>query len=301
MRIVTIASLGASAVLGVAALFVARTWLPTSTQSSASAASSQAVKNLKPMVVAAKALPYGARLTSADLRLAQVPGDFVPPGAFVTIESVLTQDAGKAPVVVQAIAANEPILPTKVTGPGARPSVAIQIAEGKRAYAIRVSDVAGVGGNILPGDRVDVMLMRDLSQEGSLPNLVSEVVIQNIRLLGLDLNVDPASTDTGVRSTATVEVTVEDAQKLAMVGQLGTLSLVLRRTGAAEIEAVKPLRTTDMRLAGMAAPRASAPAGSRPTTAAAKPAAPRRPTLVIVNGDKRDPVEVPAESSRGGI
>jgi pilus assembly protein CpaB len=183
--------------------------------------------------------------------------------------------------------------------------VAIQIAEGKRAYAVRVNDVAGVGGNILPGDRVDVVLMRNLAINGGPPNLVAEVVIQNIRLLGIDLNVDPASTQTKVSNTATVEVTVEQAQKLSLATQLGTLSLALRRTGAAEEAPIKAMRTTDMKLVGGYTDAARAPvaaAAAAPAGPAQPKAAPvKRPNLIVVNGDKREPVEVPIEFSRGGL
>ncbi|MDB5452640.1 MAG: cpaB [Caulobacteraceae bacterium] len=304
MRVVTMASLGASAALGVAALFVARTWLPSNSQSKAEAATAASVKEWKTVVIAARPLAYGAKVESRDLVLAQLPSQYVPEGAFTTVASVLAQDHGAPPVVISAIAAREPILPAKVSGPGARPSVAIQIAEGKRAYAVRVNDVAGVGGNILPGDRVDVVLMRNLAINGGPPNLVAEVVIQNIRLLGIDLNVDPASTQTKVSNTATVEVTVEQAQKLSLATQLGTLSLALRRTGAADEAPIKAMRTTDMKLVGGYTDAARAPAVAAAAPAGpAQPKAPpvKRPNLIVVNGDKREPVEVPIEFSRGGL
>lgn len=306
MRIVTMASLGASAALGVAALFVARTWLPSNNQQSkAEAATAASVKEWKPVVIATKALPYGTKLDAKDLVVAQMPAQYVPEGAFTTVASVMSQDHGAPPVVISAIALREPILPNKVSGPGARPSVAVQIAEGKRAYAIRVNDVAGVGGNILPGDRVDVVLMRNLNLDNQgPPNLVADIVVQNVRLLGLDLNVDPASTTTKVSSTATIEVSMEETQKLAMAGNLGTLSLALRRTGAAEEVQQKALRNSEMRLAGSYILPKSV--GAAPAAAPAAPAAPgapvkvKRPTMIVVNGDKREPVEVPIEFSRGG-
>jgi pilus assembly protein CpaB len=295
MRVVTMVSLGASAALGVAALFVARTFLPSNTTSTAQAAA--VAQDLKPVVVTAKALPYGTKLDAKDLVVAQMPSKFVPEGAFTTVQAVMTQDKGAAPVVITAMAAREAILPAKVTGPGARPSVAIQIGEGKRAYAIRVNDIAGVGGNILPGDRVDVLLMRNLSKNDGPPNLVTEVVIQNVRLLGLDLNVDPASTATKVSSTATVEVTMPESMKLTMAANMGTLSLALRRTGAAETEVIKPLRTADLKLVGGYTTGAAPAAASG---APAKPAGPTGPSIIVVNGDKRDSVVVPIESPRGG-
>jgi pilus assembly protein CpaB len=291
-------SLGASAALGVAALFVARTWLPSNSQSKAEAGSPAAVKEWKPVVIAAHPMPYGAKVEAKDLVLAKMPSQFVPEGAFTTVAAVLAQDHGSPPVVISAIAAREPILPAKVSGPGARPSVAIQIAEGKRAYAIRVNDVAAVGGNMLPGDHVDVVLMRNMALNGGPPNLASDIVLQNIRLLGIDLNVDPASVQTKVSSTATVEVTMEEAQKLSIAGNLGTLTLALRRTGAAEAAFVKPLRVADMQIAmGYTDANKAPAAGPAPTApgAAPKPAAPPKPTLIVVNGDKREPVVVRVE------
>jgi pilus assembly protein CpaB len=303
MRVVTMVSLGASAALGVAALFVARTWLPSNAQSKAEAATAASVKEWKPVVIDAHVMPYGAKVEAKDLVLAKMPAQYVPEGAFTTVAALMAQDHGAPPVVISAIAAREPILPAKVSGPGARPSVAIQIAEGKRAYAIRVNDVAGVGGNILPNDHVDVFLMRNLALNGGAPNLVTDVVIQNVRLLGIDLNVDPASVATKVSSSATVEVTPEEAQKLSMASNLGTLTLALRRTGAAEQYPIKALRVSDMHLAGAytdASKVAAQPAAPQPL-GPAKPVAPRKPTLIVVNGDKREPVEVPVEFWRGGL
>jgi pilus assembly protein CpaB len=296
-------SLGASAALGVAALFVARTWLPSNAQSKAEAGAPAAVKEWTPVVIAAHPMAYGAKVEAKDLILAKMPAQFVPEGAFTTVASVLSQDHGAPPVVISAIAAREPILPAKVSGPGARPSVAIQIAPGKRAYAIRVNDVAAVGGNMLPGDHVDVVLMRNLALNGGPPNLVSDVVLQNVRLLGIDLNVDPASTATKVSSTATVEVSVEEAQKLSMASNLGTLTLALRRTGGADEGPIKGLRTAELHLTGSYTDNAKIPAPAAvPAAGPAAPAAPaRRPNLIVVNGDKREPVEVPVEFTRGGF
>src|SRR5207302_1435789 len=137
----------------------------------------------------------------------------------------LKQDQGGPPVALQQIAAHEPLLPAKLSGPGARASVAAEIAEGMRAYTVRVTDVTGAGGHALPGDRVDVVLMRDLTP--ALPNrtYVSDVVLQNVRVLGVDLNADLAANKPTEPKNATLEVSVEDAQKLAIASTLGTLSL----------------------------------------------------------------------------
>lgn len=281
MRLVTIVSLGASAALGVAALFVAKVVLPGE---NAAAGEVHAARTV-PVVVAARPLAYGAKLGPEVLTIAQYPPDAAPVGAFASIDQILQQDAGGPPVVLVPIAGKEVILPGKLSGAGARPTVAAAIADGMRAYTVRVTDVSGVGGHALPGDRVDVLLTRDLSSSKEARYLVTEVVIQNVRLLGVDLNANPTSTEPSAPKTATLEVSMEDAQKLAMAGDLGTLSLALRRTGAAEVEPVAPIETYDVvQTAPMPAP-AAAPrtSGGAP---AARPAPRRSSPILIIEGDK---------------
>ncbi|MEO8115161.1 MAG: Flp pilus assembly protein CpaB [Phenylobacterium sp.] len=243
MRVVTIVSLAASAVLGLAALVVAKTVLPNTAQAKGPAAITQSVTGV-PVVVASRGLKYGDRLDATQLAIAHLPPAAVPEGAFSTMAQVLAQDHGGAPVALTAIAAREPLLPSKLSGPGARPSIAAEIADGMRAYTIKVSDVTGVGGHALPGDRVDVVLMRDTTPEGQRRNYVSEVVAQNIRVLGVDLNADLTANKPATPTTATLEVSVPDAQKLAVAGDLGKLSLLLRKTGAVEVADVGPMRTS---------------------------------------------------------
>ncbi|WP_309605605.1 Flp pilus assembly protein CpaB [Phenylobacterium sp.] len=239
MRVVTIVSLGASAVLGLAALLVAKAMLPNAAAAKATAA--PPIVGV-PVVVAKAALKFGDRLDASKLVVLKLPSNAVPEGAFSTLGQVLSKDGGGAPVVLTAIAAREPLLPAKLSGPGARASVAAEIGDGFRAYTIKVSDVTGVGGHALPGDRVDVVLMRDLTPDGNIRTYVSEVVTQNIRVLGVDLNADLTSNKPATPSTATLEVSVADAEKLAVAGDLGKLSLALRRTGSTDLAQTSPMR-----------------------------------------------------------
>jgi pilus assembly protein CpaB len=243
MRLVTIGSLGASAALGLGALIVARMLLPANTGQVQAAPRIfvSPMVNAASVVVAAGDIPFGKRLDGGDLKVIQVPRNAAPAGAFSTVNQVLAQDHGGAPVTLFPISAREPLLPAKLSGPGARASVAAELAPGMRAYAISVTDATSVGGHALPGDRVDVVLMRDLTGSSPRKVLESEVVIQNVRLLGVGLNADPTSNKPETAATATLEVSVRDAQKLAMAGQLGALSLALRPTGLAEIEATSPV------------------------------------------------------------
>lgn len=275
MRVVTIVSLGASAVLGLGALVVAQTLLPKSMNGKVAMAAPRVAEGV-PVVVAAKPLKFGDKLEAGQLKLVHMPKDAVPQGAFSTIDAVLSQDGGGAPVALTAIAEREPLLPGKLSGPGARSSVAAEITEGMRAFTIRVSDVSGVGGHALPGDRVDVMLTRDLTPDGPKRNFVSSLLVQNVRVLAVDLNADLTSNKPATPSTATLEVGVADSQKLASASDLGKLSLALRRTGSTELAQVS------------AAPIDPAPVRRRAATGRSRPFADTGGGLIqIVEGDGR--------------
>lgn len=272
-------SLGASAALGLGALFVAKVALPAHSNVAAAAAPAPAVSGV-PVVVAAKDIKYGERLDASHLKLVQIPRDAAPAGAFGTIDQVLAQDHGGAPVALSPILAREALLPTKLSGPGARPSVAAEISPGMRAYTIGVSDVSGVGGHALPGDRVDVVLMRNLSDDDTRKVLQAEVVIQNVRVLGVDLNADPTSNTPEAPSTATLEVSVRDAQKLAVAADLGSLSLALRALGQAELEPATPIGAREV-VSG--APRVAPSLGGR--SARAPTSGGGRSLITVVEGE----------------
>ncbi|HET6969834.1 MAG TPA: Flp pilus assembly protein CpaB, partial [Phenylobacterium sp.] len=231
MRVATIVSLAASAVLGLGALFVAKIALPSSAQAKLPMTQRPAAGS--PVVVAAHAIKYGDKLDAGALTVIKAPPEAIPQGAFTAVSQVLSADHGGAPVAIMPMAPHEAVLTAKLSGPGARPSVAAEVSEGMRAYTVKVSDVTGVGGHALPGDRVDVVLMRDLTPQGPTRSFISYVVLQNVRVLGIDLNADLNSNKPATPSTATLEVSVPDSQKLSMAATLGTLSLALRRTGEA--------------------------------------------------------------------
>ena len=151
-----------------------------------------------------------------------------------------------------------------------------------RAYTIGVSDISGVGGHALPGDRVDVVLMRNLSDDNSRKMLQAEVVIQNVRVLGVDLNADPTSNKPEAPSTATLEVSVRDAQKLAVAANLGSLSLALRALGQAEVEPAAPVGAREV--VGGAPPVAQA-AAVRPWRAPTPSSGAGRSVITIVEGE----------------
>ena len=276
MRLVTIGSLGASVALGLGAILVARVALPQTGKVQAAGPAASAMANATSVVVAVRDIPYGQRLEAGHLKLIRVPRDAAPVNAFGSVAQVLAQDHGGAPVALTLIAAREPLLPAKLSGPGARPSVAAELQPGMRAYAIGVSEISGVGGHALPGDHVDVVLMRNLTPNGPGKTLTSQLVVQNVRVLGVDLNADPTSTKAEKPSTTTLEVSVKDAQKLAIAAELGSLSLALRPLGASDIEPVTEMASAAPRAVSRPrrAPSSGAPSGGRITIVEGENSAP---------------------------
>src|SRR5262249_9224199 len=130
------------------------------------------------IVVASKPLRFGMEVTQAQLKEIGWPDAALPAGSFAKIADVLT---GKR-IALSAIEPNEPVLSNKITSPGQRAPLSAMLRDGLKAVTIRVNDVDGVGGFVLPGDRVEVSLTRQIDKT----NATSEVVLQNVRVLAVD-------------------------------------------------------------------------------------------------------------------
>jgi pilus assembly protein CpaB len=186
---------------------------------------------LTQIVVAAVDLPYGTALAPdqqpAQLRLVSWPQESVPAGAFANLEAIFKNaKSSNDRVVLTAMVAGEPVLTSKVSGFGTRPIMSSQVADGMRAISIHIDDVSGVSGFILPGDHVDIMLTHHVGTGND--NLVTDVIMQGIKVLGIDQLSDLKTDKPVVGHTATVEVPPDQAQKLVLAQQAGTLSLALR-------------------------------------------------------------------------
>jgi len=318
MRTGTVVSLGASAVLGLGALVVARLWLPQPSHAPQAKPTQEIAAGSVPVVVASGAIAYGAKLDAAHLAVVRLPANAVPQGAYSTTAQILSQQGG-APVALMAIAPHEPLLPSKLSGPGARAIISAGITEGMRAYTIGITETAGVGGHALPGDRVDVIVARDIpiptikTKDGGEADCNckrerADVVLQDVKVLGMDLNVDPTTTVSAVSHTATLEVSVQDAQKLAVATQVGSMSLALRRQGQADLAPTRTVEIPDLQANGPRAP--GGPPDERPrlimtrhraaSPAFAAPLVIRTHSVVVVHGDTPTSVEVPAERYGAG-
>jgi pilus assembly protein CpaB len=227
-------------VFGLIAVFLAQAWL--NSQAEMRARSLDAQKKpiaTQTIVVAAKSLRYGNELTAQSLREIAWPQEMRPAGSFATIAEVLGE--GKR-VVLTAIEPNEPVLAVKITGPGQRATLSALVRPGMKAVTIRVNDVDGVGGFVLPGDHVDVSLTRQIDKE----NASTQVVLQNVRVLAIDQVADERQANPAVAKSVTLEVDTTGAQKLGLAGTIGTLSLMLRKAGEAGGEKSQRVNIKDL-------------------------------------------------------
>jgi len=241
VRSSTLIMIAVAAVFGLLAVFVAQSWLNSQAEARLKSleANQPKVAAAQTLVVASKQLRFGNELTPSVLREVPWPADALPQGAFKTIQEALS---GGKRVVLTGIEANEPVLETKITGHGQRATLSATISEGHKAVTIRVNDVDGVAGFVLPGDRVDVMLSRQL-EKGS---AINDVVLTNIKVLAVDQLADERSEKPSVAKAVTLEVEISDAQKLALAGQVGTLMLALRKAGDSGATASRPITLADL-------------------------------------------------------
>ena len=230
-------------VLAAGAALLARSWITGQIAQREEQTAAAPQMELTTVVVATAPLRFGNTLTSEHVKLVDWPAASVPEGVFHTIEEVINEEQPR--VVLSPIEPNEPILPTKITGPGQRATLSTVISEGMRAMTIRVNDVAGVAGFVLPGDRVDLLLTREVIEDQP----ITDVLLQNIKVLGIDQKVQaPEEQQADVVKAVTIEVDVEQAQKITLAATVGELSLALRDVTNVESEPVRTVSLRDLNL-----------------------------------------------------
>jgi pilus assembly protein CpaB len=232
--------IGVAAVFGLLAVFIANSWL--NYQAEQRMRSLEA--NKQPvigdtLVVAARPLRFGTELSASVLREIAWPDTGAPAGSFKTIEQVM---AGGRRVVLTAIEPNEPVLASKITGSGQRATLSAMLDQGMKAVTVRVNDVDGVAGFVLPGDRVDIVVTQQMEKNVAL----SDVVLQNTRVLAIDQLADERTDKPSVVKAVTLEVDMTGAQKLMLATRVGSLSLALRKAGDAEAMNTRLITLADL-------------------------------------------------------
>lgn len=245
MRANTVIMIVLAGVFGVLAVVLANIWLAG--QRSAMARTDDVQRDT--VVVAAVALKFGDTLSADKLREVEWPSGAVPAGAYKTTQDLLTKDlpaGGGTKQALQSIGVNEPVLATKITGPGQRATLSAVLGEGMKAVSIRVNDVLGVAGFVYPGDRVDVLLTRTVrNAEGGDQSFV-DVLLQSMKVLAVDQVADESKDSPTVVKSVTLEVSTKDAQKLTLAAGAGQLSLALRQAAASKGEMTERVTLSDL-------------------------------------------------------
>lgn len=235
----------------------------------------------RPIVVAATDLSLGTALRRSDLRVVNWPAANVPEGSFGRIEDI----EGRG--LVSAMVRNEVILDAKLASKEAGAGLPPIIPSGMRALSVRVNEVIGVAGYVLPGNRVDVVATA--SPSNNQIDMTSKVVLANVQVLtaGTRLEKEGDGKPTAV-NVVTLLVTPEQAERLALASTEGKIQLALRNPldeGAPQTPGIRPavlLGTSSV------APRPRLMTRRAPEPAVTIAPPPPPVTIEIIRGDKRE-------------
>jgi pilus assembly protein CpaB len=191
------------------------------------------------VLVAAQSLAAGTVLKADSVRWQRWPQDALDPTFVVRENGATPQKDVVGQVVLHGIDQGEPVTAQRLLKPGEAGFLAAALAPGKRAVAIKVDAITGTAGFVLPADRVDVLLTEHYSQRVSPeaqratgPEIgskdVTSVVLRDVKVLAVDQAMQDIDSKPKLAGTATLEVDLKQAEKLALAGQIGILSLALR-------------------------------------------------------------------------
>lgn len=276
MRNRAILMLGLAVVFAVVAAFLAQSWLRSQVSNvAAPVVVQQAPKAPETtIVVARQPLFYGNELTRQNVREIPWLANELPTGTFRTVDELFADQPTR--IVLRTMEQNEPVLESKISGDNRAATMSAVIPLKMRAITIRVNDIVGVAGFIIPGDRVDMLLTRSPS-EGGRGKLETTMLLQNVQILGIDQIASEDQDKPRVVRAITIAVTPTQAQKVVLATSVGSLTLALRNRGDAD-----PAQATRITLADLGIGEAFRPAGSGTTIAGPAPSPRRRGTQVAV-------------------
>lgn len=301
-------TLTAGVVLAVITVVMARSWIDQQVNSVAAPAPEKA--ETATVVVSTVPLGFGNTVRKEHLREVEWPADMMPSGVFTGIEEIGLDEERR--VALRAIEENEPVRHSAISGFGGRASLSSVISDDMRATTIRVNDVHGVAGFVLPGDRVDILLTRNLGMDTNSQQtpdkLATELLLQNVRVLGIDQDANEKRENPGVARAVTTEVSPEQAQKLVLAQQIGTLSLALRSITDARAQ-VPPMSISlrDLRIGEVndavedevAEEKPEPKPEPRRIVRQAPPPQPNDPKVRVFRGTTASSVEVPRDTGPG--
>ncbi len=181
-------------------------------------------KSLNNVVVAKTNINVGEKVVADQLEVVQYPRNAMPDGVFESPEKLVGR------VAIMQIAAREPVTDYKLAAEGSAGGLSAVIPEGYRAMTVKVDDVVGISGFIMPGALVDVVVVINPTEQQQNP--ISKIVLQNIKVLANGQNIDRPKNDREPESVkaVTLQVTPEQAEKLALASTEGKLQLVMRNS-----------------------------------------------------------------------
>jgi pilus assembly protein CpaB len=176
-----------------------------------------------PVVVAAKDMPEGVTIDRVALVVAQWPAGTQPAGAYNSVDSVVNR------VTRVAVYKGEALVPGRLAPEGTGAGLEVKITPGKRAYGIRINDVASLAGMVQPNSRVDIMVVIDDPEQNK---RVAKLFMENMRVLAIAAATERAQNGAPISAAvASIEVTPTEAERLAIAAAQGALQLVLRGYG----------------------------------------------------------------------
>lgn len=217
---------GLAVAFGAVSYFAGNRWLENQAQALENRRPDAPAIEMSTVVVAAEQLRFGQRLTEEKLKEVPWPKEALPEGAFSKIGELISEDASRK--AIKTIEANEPVLAVKVTGKNGHAGLAGVIADGMRAVTIPVDLATGVGGFVMPGDRVDLVLTKRDRENGE---QIARIIMENVKVLSIDQDADRGTDGPKVAKSVTLETDAEGAQRLALANSVGRLSLLLRSAG----------------------------------------------------------------------
>ena len=194
-----------------------------------------------PMIlVATRQLPLGTIIGPDSFRFQPWPKELVEKAYFLKDKTDANSLVGT--VVRYPITAGQPLTQGALVHPDDRGFLAAALGPGMRAVTVKVSQEQGVAGFVFPGDRVDVVLTRQIDKG----NATTEVVLQNARVLAVDQSADERSSKPAVAKAVTLEVDTVAAQKVWLAASVGNLSLLLRKAGENAPERTRRVTLDDL-------------------------------------------------------
>ena len=240
----------------------------------------------QPVVVAATDLSLGAELKPEDLKVLNFPQGQAPEGTFAAAPEIV----GRGLIV--SVVKGEPILPGKLAAKEAGSGLPPVIPDGMRAVSVRVNEVIGVAGYVLPGSRVDVITT--VSPTNQMQDMTSKVVLANVLTLtaGTRMEQDQKDGKPVQVTVVTLAVSPEQAERLALASTEGKIQLALRNPMDSGAPITPGIRTAGL-LGGKPAEaprqvaRSTQPRRVQEPQTAIAPAPVVAPSVEIIRGDKR--------------